>query len=89
MKRKRLFISLLFALLAFPAHSVEYVTGNISKKDSVVSAADYAMIYLPEYKVGAIADEQGNYRIQLPAGAKEKGFRMEFSMIGYETSGTT
>ena len=85
MKRKRLFISMLFALLAFPAYSVEYVTGNICKKDSVVSAADYAMIYLPEYKVGAIADEQGNYKIQLPAGAKEKGFRMEFSMIGYET----
>lgn len=85
MKNRATYLILFFALLSTKLWGAEVIIGNVCKKDSLVSAADYAMVYLPDYKVGTTANERGDFSLKLPAEAIGKNVRLEFSLIGYKT----
>lgn len=59
--------------------------GHISKRDTSVSAAAYAMAYVGELKTGATADENGDFVLYLPGQYDGQQVQIEYSLIGYSS----
>lgn len=82
--KKRIMITWSLTLLCYVAwaQTVTRLEGRVWLNDTV--AAPYATLYLPEYGIGTVTDDEGRYQMDnVPTG---NGVKVEYAYLGYKTT---
>lgn len=84
MKLNRLFFTLLTFLLctlALQAQQTTHLEGRVMLNDTLPAA--YTTLYLPQYGMGTVTDEQGHYQLDnIPVSSS---ITLEYAFLGYKT----
>ncbi len=74
-------LTLLLCTLALQAQQTTHLEGRVMLNDTLPAA--YATLYLPQYGIGAVTDDQGHYQLDnIPVSSS---VTLEYAFLGYKT----
>lgn len=82
--KKRAFVSIILSMLftfSIQAQQTTHLEGRVYLNDTLPAA--YATLYLPQYSIGTVTDDQGRYQLDgIPVGSSVV---LEYAYLGYRT----